>query len=243
MRVAEEEQLVGRIVDLLEEAGATDSLAINEAVREAKLRLSQREEMRHITNPEACFDRMIQTVASRNFDKEIVEQLASQRAAVLDHVSRVTTKPGNIPCMPVIPNPYAGCRKLLSAIMFGPQCGFVSSELSLVAITDKIASPQKPYWIYDVNRGESTRDTNPQSALALISANRRSPLTATEMLNFCFLTSVLLRHGVVAGGSRWETNDLVPAIYLVNTQPTLTAVDIHENSSLRTPSCRRADQY
>jgi hypothetical protein len=206
------DQLVGRLVALFKE---TDQSHIDDAVAQAKGQLTTEAKQAKRTDLEKLFDSQIETLKDRGVPEQIIEALQNQKSAVVKKASDLPAGrqgcdgEGNIPFFPVIKPAYLGYYGLMSMVRNGSKV-----DLNLTAITDQVATPYGLYYIYDIEDGNSTCDKSPEATEKIFEQQKRSPLTAVEVVNLCVVTDVLSRHHVWATGSRYESAVKVPFVYL-----------------------------
>jgi len=203
------DQLIGKLVALLLEA---DPDKFDDAVAQAKNQLTAEQKQTKRTDLEKLFDAQIATLKDRGVPEQIIKTLQSQKNAVVQKASGMTIGEGNIPFLPVIKPAYLGYYGLMAMVRNGSQEGY--TYLKPAAVTDQFETPDDLYYIYDVEDGNATRGKSPQDAEKIFKQQKRSPLTAAEVVNLCILTDVLSKHYVWAHGSRYERADGVPAVYL-----------------------------
>ncbi|MBI1999342.1 MAG: hypothetical protein HYS74_01660 [Parcubacteria group bacterium] len=126
---------------------------------------------------------------------------------------------GNIPFLPVIPRSPRSPYDLMAMVRNGSKVGY--AYLNPTQISDVVDAPQEPYYIYDVEDGNITRGKSPEDALKIFKQQKRSPLTAAEVMALATHTDVLSRHYVWATGSRYEFAARVPNVYLGGGRPKL----------------------
>ena len=163
---------------------------------------------------EEFFNFQIATLRDRGTPEQIVEIFQNQKGAVLNKVRKVTFRNGNIPFIPVIPRTFRGPYDLIVMVKNGEKAGCV--QLNPTAISDVVDAPQAPYYIYDVENGNVTRGQSPKDARKIFKRQKRSPLTAAEVMALATHTNVLLRHYVWAPGSRYGSADMIPDIGLLD---------------------------
>jgi len=204
------DQLVAKLVSLFKDAD-TD---IDEAVKEAKYQLTTEAKEAKRKNLEKLFDSQIQTLKDRGCPEQIVELLTRQKSTVLAKASEMTFEDGHIPFIPVIPFTYRSPYDLMAQVRNDNQQGY--NYLNPTAITDKVGSPDKPYYIYDVEDGKALLGEIPENAEKILKKQSRSPLTAAEVIALATHTDVLKEHYVWATGSRYDGSYGVPCVFLDN---------------------------
>jgi hypothetical protein len=202
------DQLVGKLVPLFRDAD-TD---IDEAVKEAKNQLAAEAKKAKREDLEKLFDSQIQTLKDRGCPEQIVELLAEQKSSVLLKASEMTFEDGHIPFIPVIPRTYRSPYDLMAMVRNGDKQGY--TYLNPTAITDEVETPDKPYYIYDVEDGKALLGKSPEDAEKILKKQSRSPLTAAEVMALTTHTDVLKEHYVWATGSRYFGSDVVPDVSL-----------------------------
>jgi hypothetical protein len=211
------DELVGKLAPLFRDAD-TD---IDEAVKEAKNQLAAGAKKAKRKDLEKLFDSQIQTLKDRGCPEEIIELLTERRGSVLSRASKMTFEDGHIPIIPVIPRTYRSPYDLMAMVRNGNKQGY--TYLNPTAITDKVETPDKPYYIFDVEDGKALLGKSPKEAEEILKKQSRSPLTVAEVMALTTHTDVLKEHCVWATGSRYGGSDRgVPAVYLgVGAQPKL----------------------
>jgi hypothetical protein len=209
-------QLIGKLVALLQEA---DYHKFDEAVAKAKKQLTTEAKQARREDLEKLFDGQIATLKDRGTPEQIVELLANQRSSVIDKASEMTFENGHVPFLPVIPLTYRGLYDLMSMVNNKGKAGYTYPNPT--TNTDKVETPDEPYYIYDVEDGESTRSKSPESAEKAFKSQKRSPLTLAETMALTTHTDVLSRHYVWAAGSRCALADEVPNVCLYGDRPRL----------------------
>ena len=203
------DQLVGRLVSLFKE---TDQSHIDDAVAQAKGFITTEAKQAKRSDLEKLFDGQIATLKDRGTPEQIVEILQNQKGAVVKKAIEMADGCGNIPFLPVIPRSFRSPYDLMAMVRNGAKVGY--TYLKPTQISDVVDAPQEPYYIYDVEDGESTRGKNPEVAEKILKQQKRSPLTAAEVTALTTHTDVLSKHYVWATGSRYESADEVPDVCL-----------------------------
>lgn len=168
---------------------------------------------------ERLFDNQIATLKDRDTPAAIVELLAKQRGSVIGKASEMTFEDGRVPFLPVIPRSYRSPYDLMPMVRNGDRAGY--NHLKPTEITDKIETPNEPYYIYDVEDGESTRGKSPESAQVSFESQSRSGLTVAEVIALTTHTGVLWGHNLFATGSLYDSADFVPRVWLSDGKPRL----------------------
>lgn len=176
-------------------------------LREADLERNDREKL---------FDTQIATLTDRGVPEQIVEILQNQKGAVLKKASEMAIGDGNIPFLPVIPRSFRSPYDLMAMVRNGGKVGY--TYLNPTEIADVVETPSEPYYIYDVEDGSSTHDNFVAEAFK---QQKRSPLTAAEVMALTVHTDVLSKHCVDATGSCYESAGRVPIMVLAGGRPEL----------------------
>lgn len=209
-------QLVGKLVSLFRDAD-TD---IDEAVKEAKNQLTSESKKVKYEDLDKLFDSQIQTLKDRGCPKQIVELVQNQKGSVLENANEMEIPEGHIPFVPVIPRIYMGVYGLMPMVRNNEKQGYTCLDPN--EITDKVETPKKPYFIYDVEDGKKMLGKSPEKAEKLIKEQKRFCLTADEGIAVCVHTNVLSDHYVDCTASRYEDTDKVPNVYLDCDRPGLS---------------------
>ena len=204
-----DETLVQKLVSLFR---GHKQIKIDDAVAQAKNALTQEAKQAKKNDLEKLFDSQIKTLKDRGVPKQIVEIIQNQKGSALQKASEMTFGDGNIPFLPVIPRSYRSPYDLMAMVKNGGKAGY--TYLNPTEISDVVDAPQEPYYIYDVEDGSSMRDKSPESAEEALKWQKRSPLTAAEVMALTTHADVLSKHYVLATGSRYEHAGRVPNVYL-----------------------------
>lgn len=202
-------QLVGKLVALFKE---TNQSRIDDLVTQAKSQLDDEAKQVKRNNLEKLFDSQIATLKYRGTPEQIVEILQNQKGAVVKKASEMAIGDGNIPFLPVIPRSFWSPYDLMAMVRYGSKVGY--TYLNPTQISDVVDAPQEPYYIYDVEDGNSMRGKSPENAEKTFKQQKRSPLTAAEVMALTTHTDVLSKHCVWATGSRYELAYEVPNVCL-----------------------------
>ena len=201
-------QLVSKLVSLFRDA----DIDIDEAIKEVKNQLAAEAKKPRHEDLEKLFYSQIQTLEDRGCPEQIVELLTVQKNLVLSKASEMAFENGHIPFIPVIPRIYRSPYDLMAMVRNGDKQGY--TYLNPTAITDEVETPNKPYYIYDVEDGKALLRKSPEDAEKILKKQSRSPLTAAEVMALCTHTDVLKKHYVLATGSRYDLSGWVPGVFL-----------------------------
>ena len=108
--------------------------------------------------------------------------------------------------------------------------------LSPADIIDLVKTPDNLYWMYHIDAGESVLNKSPNEAEKIFKKQSRSPLIVAEDIALTTHTDVLLRHYVIATGSRYIESDGVPVVWLNDDRPWLGWVGADDWASGGFPS-------
>ena len=165
------------------------------------------------------FDSQIATLIERGTPEQIVELLANRRGSVISKASEMTFENGHVPFLPVIPLTYRSVYDLMPAVHHDGEVGY--TNLDPTRIADKFERPGKPYYIYGVEDGESTRGMSPEAAQKVFRHRNRLPLTVAEAIALITHTDVLSQHSLWIVGSQYGSADWVLSVSLYRNQPKL----------------------
>ena len=216
---------------------------IDDAVADAKRGLLAETRGTKRNNLEKLFDNQIVTLKDRGTPEQIVNIFKLYYNVVTPKALQIweTKYPnetleslaarGITLALPVIPRSFRSPYDLMAMIQNNGKAGY--AYLKPTEISDVVDAPQEPYYIYDVEDGESTRGKSPQNAEKIFKDQARSPLTVAEITALATHTDVLLKYNVWATGSRFGSADGVPSISLDNSgQPRLGWVYVSDSHSL-----------
>lgn len=219
------DQLAGKLLPLFREA---DPKNIDGAVTQAKGQLAAEVKQARHEELVKFFDAQIAVFENRGVPEQIIRGLRSQKSEVVQKASGMIIGEVNIPFLPVIKPAYLGYYGLMAMVKSGSNAGY--THMNPAAITDKFETPDGLYYIYDVEDGSATRGISPQDAEKIFKNQLRFPLTVAESISFCILTDVLSHHYLWAAGSRYESSNLVPSVYLdIDNQPKLDWSDANNS--------------
>ena len=212
------EEVIWKLVDLLREV---DLDKFDKAVAQAKSWVLAEQKMVKRNGLEKLFDSQIATLKDRGTPEQIVEMLANQRSSVVSKAREMTFEDWHIPFLPVIPRTYRSPYDLMSAVRHD---GMGYTCLDPMTITDRIVTPDEPYYVYDVEDGESTLNESSKDVENILESQKRLLPTAAEVVALTTHTDVLSRHYVRALGSQYESAINVTGIYLCGGRPKLVWV-------------------
>jgi hypothetical protein len=201
---------------------------------------------------EALFDSQIKTLKSKGVSPQIIRMLSYQYYEVIEEASRTSVGDGNVAFLPVIPRSYLSVYDQMTMVESGGNKGYNYLRPSL--IWDKVKTPDEPYWIFNVEDGEATRNKSPHDAEKILKNSERSPLTVAETVSLALHTRVLTRHfffrALDATGSRYGTISKhtfssygVPSIWfnLIDNESRAqlgwVSIDRHSSTLRGSPSC------
>ncbi len=164
------------------------------------------------------FDEQMEKLRSLNCPWAILSSLQLQKERVLSSMTKVNVQEGNVAFLPVIPRSYLGVYGLVQLVVFAGSVGYTHIELA--EISDVVRSPNRPYFIFNVEDGYVFLGKSSKEAGILIEESARSGLTIAEIISVAIHTDVLSRHNIDAVGSRCGTN-CVPSLYLHENAPRL----------------------
>lgn len=150
------------------------------------------------------FDSQIATLEERGVPGQITEALKVHKNDVVEYAAHMTISEGNIPFLPVIPIGDLGYYGLMDLVRSE------SEENGLVflrpyRVIDQFKVPNHPYYIFNVEDGESTLGELPEDAEKIFKQQNRSGLTAAESIALATHTDVLSKHSLWAVGSRYDS--------------------------------------
>ena len=140
--------------------------------KEAKNQLTEKSKQAKRRKLKKLFDTQIATLKDRVVPEQIVEILQNQKGAVVKKASEMNIGDGNIAFLPVIPRSYRSPYDLMAMVKNGGKAGY--TYLNPTQISDVVDAPSEPYYIYDVEDGNSTRGKSPEAAEKILKQQKRS---------------------------------------------------------------------
>lgn len=200
-------------------------VSVDDAVSKAKKELE--EESGKVKEKELSnlFDSQLKIVEQRlkemgiSNPDAIISVFAGKKPSVISKAAKMTFAKNRIPFLPVISRKYLGIYALAPLMRNGDKVGY--TYLDPDDLKDVVEVPRGLYYIFNVEDGEEMLGKSPNEAEKLVKKQGRSCLTADEVIMLCVLTSVFSRHYVDATGSRCQSDDLVPVVWLLDGKPKL----------------------
>ncbi len=187
---------------------------------------------------ERFFLKQINQLARLGCLEEIATILKLQQFPVLAKARETGISEGNIPFIPVIPPAYRSIYDQMNSVFPNGHRGF--TELNPTAIVDVEKTPNRPYYIFDVDFGTSLLGRPPRRARQSIKHRGRFPLTAAEIISVALLAKPPPGHFLHAPGSRYGSANKILTLYQVGASPRLGWVLSGEgHPEWGTPSCAR----
>lgn len=194
----------------------------NNMVAEARNQLAIEAKWTNRGHLEQLFDTQIATLKDRGVPVPIVNMLQNQRDQVITKASEMSFENGRVPFLPIIPRTYLSIYSQMLMVKNGDKKGHTCLNPTLITDTDMVDAPKDPYYIYDIEDGKVMRGKTPRDAENLIEKQERLGLTEVEVISLGVHTNVLSRHNVDAVGSRYDSDDSVPYLYLNGDGPILS---------------------
>ncbi len=214
------DKAVDKLVEVFKELGTN---VIDEVIGKAKSKFSliakEDEKKAKKDDLEKLFESQLKTLLDRGCPEAIVEIFKNQRDDVLAKASEMTFAEGHIPFLPVIPRIYRTIYDQMPMVRNGGKIGYTYFDPN--EIIDVVEYSNKPYYIFDVENGNVMLGESPEKAEKLIKGEGRRCLTEVEVISLGVHTDVLSHHYVDATGSRSESGDKVPGLYLFDRRPKL----------------------
>lgn len=180
----------------------------------------------------SLFDAQITRMHDRGVPESIVEIFREQRDSVIEKAFEMKIKKGNIPFLPVIPRTFRGPHDLMAMVRNGSRIGY--TYLNPPNISNVSSVPEEPYYLYDIDTGESTRDKSPETADEIILEQKRHPLTIAEAIALATHTDVLSQHYIRALSSYYRGSEILCISLDNNSHPRL---DENNHGVSGSPSC------
>jgi hypothetical protein len=164
------------------------------------------------------FENQLEKLKSLGTPQAILEAFQNKKDEVIAKAVETNIAKGNIPFLPVIPRSYMGIYALMPMVRHEDKVGY--TYLDPNELTDVVETPKTPYYAFDVENGKAMLGKSPRDAEKIIKYQKRSCLTADEVIAVGTHSEVLSDHNVDAPGSRSES-DSVPSLYLHGDEPKL----------------------
>lgn len=167
---------------------------------------------------EELFDRQIETWRRRGCPEDKLMTLKTKRHRVLRRASSLLSSPRRLPFLPVFSRKVVKVYEQMQWVRLGDRIGHNRLDLSLAG--DRVESPEKVYYIFDVDLGLA-EPTISSVVEQEIKKSGRLGLTIVEMISVAIQTDVWVNGILVAIGSRYQTLSF-PCLKLSDGWPTLT---------------------
>lgn len=183
---------------------------IDDVVAEAKKQATAETVEERKNGLAKLFDSQMETLKQRGCPQVILEMFRDKKSEVLDKAVEMGIPEGNIPFVPVIPRSYMGIYGLMPMVRNGEKVGY--THLDPNEITDDEECPKAPYYIYDVEPGETTLGKSPKDGERIIQGQNRLCHVPEEDIAVCVHTDVLSDHCLWSAGSCYGHTDKVPRL-------------------------------
>jgi hypothetical protein len=170
---------------------------------------------------ERLFQAQIDTLRNKGLSEKNIGCLLEKKISTLTRCSGIELQSGRIPFVPVIPRTWLSLPTQLSML---PDYGTIRGSCVPTLISfDTVETPQEPYYIFDVEDGESMCGVAPLQAAKLIRAQSRRGLTDVEAIALCLHKDVLAHHYVDAIASQYNEDGKmgVPSVIMKAGRPRL----------------------
>ncbi|MGA9237873.1 DUF5701 family protein [Robiginitalea sp.] len=164
------------------------------------------------------FESQLEKLKSTGTPQAILEVFQNNTDEVVSKAAEIAVAEGNIPFLPVIPRSYMGIYALMPMVKYNGKVGYIYLDPN--ELTDVVETPKTPYYAFDVENGKVMLGKSPKDAEKIIKNQKRSCLTADEVIAVGIHSQVLSDHYVDATGSRFKS-DFVPGLCLGDDRPGL----------------------
>ena len=165
------------------------------------------------------FESQLEKLKALGTPQAILEAFGNKKDEVVSKAAEMAIAEGNIPFLPVIPRSYLGIYALMPMVKHENRVGY--TYLDPNELTDVVETPKNPYYAFDVENGKAMLSKSPMDAEKIIKSQKRSCLTADEVIAVGIHNEVLSDHNMDATGSRSES-DGVPRLCLSVGRPRLS---------------------
>lgn len=186
------------------------------------------------------FDLELETLRERGCPSSIVVLLHRQRSSVVEQASKMAVRAELIPFIPVVPLTYSTAHNQMTMVRNGDKKGYASLEPTI--IRDLIKTPREPYFIFNVEDGETALGKNQENVARALRKAMRSYLTVAETIALCTHTDALSHRSVATLNSRygkWWSHDTLTISIDRNGRPALNLMSAKYSSKdeIAIPSC------
>ena len=170
-------------------------------------------------------DSQMKTLKDRGCPKTLVNQLAGMKDMVITKGTQLWTarypnlslqelaEQGIYISIPVVPRSIFDLDHLMSMVVYKGKQG--KNYLNQSKVNDLIRTPNRPYWMFDVEDGLAMCGKAPQDAESLVMKQKKTCTIVDEGIAVCTHTPVLAKHYVDCTGSRYELSGRVPVVCLL----------------------------
>ena len=151
---------------------------------------------------ERMFRQQIKSLEERNLPEAIKEMLEKRHDDVIKIAERIHFfRRGSIFFLPIIPRIYLSVYSQIQLVRNNGKAGY--THIDVENIVDLAQTPDRPYYIFDVDIGRHMRGKFPGEVSKLIERQEtiRRCLTDVEAISLCIHTNILQRYTVDATGS------------------------------------------
>ena len=239
--------VVGKVVSLFEDLPPRRDIMnfVDDVFAEAKVRLEEMAKTAKAAYYEDVFDKRLERLKDLGCPAFILKKLTTKKAEVVSKACALNIPDARDSLIPVISSHYLTIYSQLEMIDFSGITGDTPLEASRIINALKKGISQNEgkifdsiYFILDIDEGGKTENLTCAEADERIRGKNRFLLTVEEIIALLLQRTEPPTSNLLAGGSRYEQDDMVPLCTIENNKIWLKTCfynTIHPNSI--TPSC------
>lgn len=218
---------------------------VDDVFAEAKIRLEEMAKTARAAYYEDIFDERLERLKTLGCPAFILNKLNMKKVEVVSKACALNIPDNRDSLIPVISSHYLTIYSQLEMINFNEIAGDTALESSRITNALKKGISQNDakifdgiYFILDIDDGANTEKMTCAEADERIRGKKRSPLTVEEIIALLLQRTEPPVFNLLAGGSRYEHDDMVPFCTTEESKTLLKTCfynTIHPNSV--TPSC------
>lgn len=241
------ESTVGKVVSIFADVPPRKDIMVfvDAVLAEAKVRLQDMAKAATAAYYDGIFEERLERLKTLGCPAFVLNKLIMKKPEVISKLCSLNIPENRDSLIPVIPNHYWTVYSQLEKIDFNGMTGDTSLESSRITNALKKDLSQNDgkifdglYFILDIDYGANTEKLTCAEANEKIKGRNRFPLVVEEVLALLLQRTQPANFNLLAGGSRYEQDDVVPFCTSEGNQlwlKTCFANTVHPNSV--TPSC------
>jgi len=213
------ESKVSKIVSIFADVPPRKDIMIfvEDVFAEAKVRLEEMAKTAKAAYYEDIFDERLERLRTLGCPAFILNKLKTKKAEVISKVCSLNIPENRDSLIPVISNHYLTIYSQLEMINFNGMTGDTTLESSRIMNALKKGLSQNDskifdgiYFMLDIDDGANTEKLTCAEANERIKGKNRFPLIVEEIIALLLQRTEPTDYNLLAGGSRYEQDDIVP---------------------------------